>query len=622
MAATVHLKNGIEAVINGNWQQAEFFFLQAIEVEPNLPEAHYQLGLVCKATNRLDEAATAFYNATKLKPNWAEAYFQLGLTLKNSNRLDGAEFCIRQAIELKPDFAEAYNNLGLIFSDSDRLNKAYICFHQSIELRTDYVEAYNNLGVVQAKRKLPDEAVNAFCHALELQPDNPYIHNNLGLAFKELNRLNEAKNSFQQALNLNPDYAEACLNLGLIYKETDYLEEAEKYITRAIELKPDFPLAYNNLAAILTITNRFGEAESYLRQSIKLKPDSPETHRRLGLLLKRMNRLDCAEAAYLRAIELSPPDQASEPHLGLGFLYLLRGQFTKGWEKYELRRKVFKFSEPAIPYWQGENLSGCKILLFFEQGLGDTIQFIRYAPKVAELASETVVKVQGPMKRLFTHSLSGCKIIAGSNIPAEHYDFACSLHSLPYIFNTGQDAIYQLPYIRADKNVSKKWQIKLHKADGGNLYRIGVVWAGNPKHDNDRNRSIPFTIFNQLFNIDQISWISLQVGSRAKDIAQITSKVFDFSRKLTDFAETAGLIQNLDLVITVDSSVAHLAGAMGKKTWILLPFAPDWRWQLDREDSPWYSSVQLFRQHKPGNWQDVLEEVRSAIRELPAQKSR
>lgn len=646
MSATTYLNNGIESAINGDWPQAENLFCRAIELQPDYAEAYYNLGLaykkdgrieaaescICQAiklkpdypeafyiqglilcgTNRLDEAALSFYKVTQLRPSWADAYFQMGTVLKNNKRLDGAEICLRHAIELKSDFAEAYNNLGLIFSDTNRLSKALICFHQAIELNPDYSEAYNNLGVAQTRKKLPDEAVKSFRRASELQPDNACIHNNLGLALKELKRQDEAKDCFWQAIRLNPGYAEAYLNLGLIVKEADCLEEAEKYLRQAIELKPDFALAYNNLAGLLTITNRLEEAEICLRQSIRLKSDSSEAHRRLGIVLKKLQRLDEAEAAYFRAIELSPPGQAEEARYGLGTLYLLHGQLPKAWKDYELRRKVYKFTEPAIRYWQGENLADKKILLFFEQGLGDTIQFVRYAHKVAELAAETTVRVQKPLQRLLSHSF-GCKIYAVSDTPSEHYDFACSLHSLPFLFNTSLETIPQPPYIRTLNNIALKWRKTIDKADGGLYYRVGVVWAGNPRHDNDRNRSIPFKLFSQLFKVEQISWVSLQVGKRAADLTQTAGKVIDFSRQLGDFQETAGLIQSLDLVITVDSSVAHLAGAMGKKTWILLPFAPDWRWQLNRDDSPWYPTAQLFRQHKPGAWQDVLERVKTAL---------
>ena len=594
--------------------EAESCFCQAIERKPDYPEVLYQLGLLFEDTNRLDEAAAFFYQTLKLKPSWVDSYLRLGLVLKKCNRLNGAEACLLQAIELKPDFPEAYNSLALVLCDMNYLDRAQACLYRAIKLSPDYSEAYNNLGVVQTRRKLTNKAANSFRHAAQLDKDNPYIFNNLGVALYDLNRQDEAQTCFYQAIELKPDYSEAYYNLGRVLNKMDDLEGAVKYFLRAIVLKPDYLLPYNSLAVVLIITNRLEEAEKCLRQAIKLKPDYADTHRKLGRALKMMHRVDEAEVAYLRAIEVSTPEQVEDCQFGLGILYLLRGQYIKGWEKYDLRRKLYKYLEPDICYWQGENLTGRKILLFNEQGLGDTIQFARYAQQVAALASETVVRVQEPLKKLLTDSLHFCKIYSGANLPSEHYDFACSLHSLPFVFQTSEETIpKEIPYLRANPKVVKKWCSVLNQVDGGQLYRVGIVWAGNPKHHNDHNRSIPFELFRELLVTDQVSWVSLQVGDRAKDLLKTDYKVIEFSQQLTDFYETAGVVQNLDLVITVDSAVAHLAGAMGKKTWILLPFAPDWRWQLDREDTSWYETACLFRQTRVGDWQEVLLRVKAAL---------
>ncbi|WP_094605960.1 Photosystem I assembly protein Ycf3 [Sporomusa silvacetica DSM 10669] len=607
----------------GRFGEAESCFCRAIELKPDYPEALYQLGLLFEDTNRLDEAAAFFYQAIKMKPSWADSYLSLGLVLKKKNRLKGAEACLLQAIELKPDFPEAYNSLALILCDMSYLDRAQACLCRAIELRPDYSEAYNNLGVVQTRRKLTNKAANSFRRAAELDKDNPYIFNNLGVALYDLNRQDEAQTYFCQAIELKPDYSEAYYNLGRVLKKMNDLDGAVKYFRQAIDLKPDYLLPYNSLAVVLIITNRLEEAEKCLRQAIKLKPDYADAHRKLGRALKMMHRVDEAEAAYLRAIEVSTPEQVEDCQFGLGILYLLRGQYTKGWERYDLRRKLYKYSEPDICYWQGENLTGRKILLFNEQGLGDTIQFVRYVQQVAMLASETVVRVQEPLKRLLTDSLHFSKVYSGANMPSEHYDFACSLHSLPFAFQTSEKTIpKKIPYLWASPKIVKKWRSVLNQADGGQLYRVGIVWAGNPKHHNDHNRSIPFELFSELLVTDQVSWVSLQVGDRAKDLLKTDYKVIDFSQNLTDFYETAGVVENLDLVITVDSAAAHLSGAMGKKTWILLPFAPDWRWQLDREDSPWYGTARLFRQRRINDWQEVLLRVKDALGKIVKYKNR
>ena len=461
---------------------------------------------------------------------------------------------------------------------------------------------------------MPLEAAQAFAQAIKLNRDNPLIYNNLGLALFDMNRPDEAQACFCQAIELSPDYPEAYFNLGRILQKKNSLSEAEHCFRRTIELLPDHLYAYSRLAVVLIITNRFEEAESYLRQAIRLKPDYGDAYRKLGRVLKMMHRLDEAEAAYLRSIALSSPDKADDPLFGLGILYLLRGQYTKGWESYDLRRKLYHYPSPGIQYWRGENLAGRKILLYSEQGLGDTIQFVRYASEVAALGAKTAVRVQPPLQKLLAYSSANCEIYFQTDSQTKDYDFACSLHSLPFVFNTAEETIpTKIPYIRPSSEVTCKWHDALIKAAGEQPFRIGVVWAGNPKHHNDHNRSIPFDLFSTLFELSEASWLSLQVGDRAEDLTRTSCKIIDFSADLVDFFETAGLIQNLDLIITVDSSVAHLAGAMGKKTWILLPFAPDWRWQLDRDDSPWYPAVRLFRQNKIGDWQTVLTEIKTAL---------
>lgn len=602
-------------------RQTEQQLREVISGKPDSLEALYSLGLICQATNRLEEAASLFYRSIEINPSRADFYLSLGLVLKKLHRLKGAKACFHMAIDRKPDFPEAYHDLGITLYEMNCLDKAQACYCRALELMTDrkgvyddsiVAEVYNNLGIVQAGRNLTEKAVASFRRAAELNHNNPYVFNNLGLTLYDLDRQDEAQACFRQAIALKPDYPEAYYNWGRVFKKMNCLRKAEKCFRQAIALKSDYLLAYNSLAVIFIVTNRLEAAENCLRQAIQHKPDNANAHRKLGRVLKMMHRLEEAEAAYLRAMKVSTPEQVEDSQFGLGILYLLQGQYTKGWGKYDLRRKLYQYpDEPNTRRWQGEELSRKKILLFCEQGLGDTIQFVRYAKKVAELAAETAVRVQEPLENLLAASFPFCKIYTGANVPPEGYDFACSLHSLPHVFHTSEDTIpRQVPYLWPNRQVANKWREALNQADGGQPYRVGIVWAGNPMHHNDHNRSIPFAVFSSLCDNASISWVSLQVGVRTQDLVKHTGKVIDFSRGLTDFMETAGLIANLDLVITVDSAVAHLAGSMGKKTWILLPFSPDWRWQLERKDSPWYSTVRLFRQTQIGDWQEVLERMK------------
>ena len=546
-----------------------------------------------------------------------ETFFSLGLICKASHRPEEATQCFAEAIRLKPDYPEAYNSLGLALCSLNLLSQAQDCLQQAIAQNREYAEAYNNLGIVQVKLKLAEEAVFSFRQAVQLDPENPGILSNLGISFFGLERYEEAEECFSQAVQLDPKNAEAHFHLGCTLKELQRPAEAAIRFQQTIELKPDYLPAYEKLSVALFTVNRYADAEKTLRKAIAMAPDFAAAHRNLGRVLKKMHRLDEAEAAYVRAVETSDPDQADDPLYGLGILHLLRGQYDRGWDSYDLRRTLFHYPEPEFPTWQGENLRGKTVLLFCEQGFGDTIQFIRYAKEVAAVAKKTDIRVQPPLQQILAASFPDCTVYSGAVRPSEHYDFACSLHSLPMIFRSTESTIPEKKsYLSPSPKLVRKWKKFLDKSSDKKLYRVGIVWAGNPKHHNDHNRSIPFRLLKKLLDITPLTWVSLQTGDRSQDLHQTYRIVLDVSKELRDYNETAAMVQNLDLVITVDSSVAHLAGALGKPTWVLLPFAPDWRWQLDREDCPWYESVRLFRQEKVGNWMDVLLRVRSELQNL------
>ena len=544
-----------------------------------------------------------------------EVYFSLGLVCKSTQRLEEAAQYFAKAIRLKPDYPEAYNSLGLTLCSLNLLAPALECIRQAITLRDDYAEAYNNLGIVQLRLKLPEEALISFQRAVLLEPLNAGQLNNLGLSLFGLERYEEAQDCFLQAVEHDPGYADAHYNLGCTLKELSRPAEAAASFQRAVTLRPDYLPAYEKLSVALYTSNRLAEAESCLRKALTVAPGFADAHRNLGRVLKKMHRLDEAENAYMRAIALNDSDEADDYRYGLGILFLLRGKYSLGWEYYELRRKLFHYPEPEFRYWQGEDLKERSILLFCEQGFGDTVQFIRYAKKVAALAGKTDVRVQAPLRELMELSLPDCTVYSGLVRPSEHYDFTCSLHSLPMIFQSSELTIPEKnSYLSPPSPLVKKWRKILEENSDDSILRAGIVWAGNPKHHNDHNRSVPFRLFKKLLDFTPMTWVSLQTGDRSQDLHQTNRIIFDVSTQLNDYSETAALIQNLDLVITVDSSVAHLTGALGKPVWLLLPFAPDWRWQLDREDTPWYNSVRLFRQEKIGNWSDVLIKVRTELK--------
>ena len=465
---------------------------------------------------------------------------------------------------------------------------------------------------MEAKLCHSADAKACYRQAINMRPEYFAAYNNLGILLKDEKQFDEAETWFRQAIRINREYAEAYSNLGTVLQEKGQFDEAEACFRQAIALSGKNPTTYNNLGAVLRKKKQFDEAEAYFRQAIALQPDFPEAYVNLGIVLTETSRFREAEH-YLQRAAAWRPDFSNAAY-ALATLYLLNGNFDKGWKKYESRFAVFKNYEPAIRRWRGEDLKGRTILLFYEQGLGDTLQFMRYVPQVAQLAKKTVVWVQKPLLRLIAGGEHHYTVYAGDRIEPQAYDFACPLLSLPLVFGTTEKNIPPVGrYIYLNRDISRKWHKILTQFGGGKIFRVGVVWAGNPGNQNDGNRSVPFSVFAELFAGLHVSWISLQVGERAQDLKGTSYKIADFSPELTDFAETAGMIENLDLVITADTAVAHLSATMGKKTWLLLSYIHDWRWQMQRTDSPWYPAIKIFCQQRIDDWHEVIKRVKKAL---------
>ena len=422
------------------------------------------------------------------------------------------------------------------------------------------------------------EAAIYFCQAVKEEPHNPEMYLRLGELLVALEEWDHAQACFGQLLALAPEHAEAYNYMGVILKRKEYLAEAEACYREAVELKPDYAEAFHNMGNCLLRQEKYAEAE----------------------------------AAYLKAVELQP--DLLKARFSLGIYYLLMGQREKGWKWYDARLDWKDSFHMDIPIWQGESLAGRRILLFYEQGFGDMLHCLRYVPKIVRKALEVTVWIQEPLARLLKEMKPAYKVCTSNRqLDAAQFDFACSIFSLPAKLPSLEAAV---PYLWAAPKNREAWYKKLASVAKGRL-KVGVVWAGNPEHSNDENRSSSFAEFRRLFTIPGVLWVNLQVGEEQKRFKEISDaeRVFDTAGELTDFAETAGVIANLDLVIAVDTAVAHLAGAMGKPTWLLVPYHPEWRWELKREDCFWYPTMRLFRQALRGDWQEVLQRVAVALAE-------
>jgi tetratricopeptide (TPR) repeat protein len=537
--------------------------------------------------------------------------FDLALQHHQAGRLQEAERLYREILTRQPSHAGALQYLGIIANQAGRSDIAVELIRRAIALEPNDAAAHSNLGNVLKDKGQLDEAIVACRRAIALNPNLPEAHCNLGVALKDKGQLDQAISAYRQAIAVRPNYAEAHSNLGVALAEKGQLDEAITAWRQAIALSPNYAEAHSNLGVALAEKGQLDEGIAAYRRAIAVNPNLAEVHNNLGNTLRDRGQLDEAIAALDQAIALDPG--LSDAHKNLSFALLTRGDFQRGWEEHEWRWKCKDFpSQPrnfARPQWDGYPLEGRTLLLHPEQGFGDAIQFIRYVPMVARRGGRIIVECKAELQRLFQTITAGCQNVARDQLlPA--FDFHCPLLSLPRIFGTTlADVPQTVPYLQADGDAAGGWQDRL--AEHLDVVTVGLAWAGSPAQKNDRNRSTKLARLARLGQVPGVRFFSLQKGEAAAEARTPPPgmELVDWTEELTDFADTAALIANLDLIITVDTAVAHLAGAMGKPVWTLLSFVADWRWLREREDSPWYPSMRLFRQSALGDWDNVIKRV-------------
>jgi Flp pilus assembly protein TadD len=430
-------------------------------------------------------------------------------------------------------------------------------------------------------------------------------------------RLNEASGICEDVLAASPDYPAALALLGIVTAMKNDHERAIELLRKAISLRPGVPSWYAHLSSMCRATYRMEEAVSAGQESIRLDPNNADHLVNMSLVFIDVDERDRAIACLLRALGLK--HDHADGHLAMGQILLARRDFQPGWVEYEWRNQTEagKSTMPAITsaHWNGMRIPGGRLLLVGDQGYGDTIQFARYIQMAAERVQEVIVGCSQEMEPLLGN-LPGVTQYCHRWNDVPGHAVHCRLSSLPHIFNTTPDTIpASVPYLRADPARVAIWRDRLNSTLPPRLKRIGLAWTGRPTHPNDRRRSMRLARLLRLPAAGKAAFVSLQkpVPDADRETMHAFSGMTDLSDDLTDFGETAALIENLDLVITVDTAMGHLAGAMAKPVWIMLPKASDWRWMLEREDSPWYPTARLFRQAKPGEWDPVLTRVTDAL---------
>ncbi len=572
-----------------------------------------------------------------------------GLGHIRAERYLDAQVCCQQALAIDPDHADSLHLMGLLSIQSRQYDHAVEWIARAIR-RDPRPEFLVSLGRTLQFQGRHEDALKTFDKAVQLKPDDAELWKNLGNALLDLKRPQDALLSFQQAFKLNPRHWNAAYQCGVLLGEAGRLEEALAYFRLCQELRPDDPAtltsltrcliglkkleealtenrrAYerdpgnaascDNTGVILDLLGREDEALPWLDRALALRPDFVEALNDRGLVLAKLHRFEESTASYRLAESLDPGNAAAI--LGLSHLHLLRGDFEAGWVGYQTRLEINCSGRVPQPIWFGkENIEGKTILIYGDEGLGDSIQFARYIPALAARGARVLLAVGKPARALLAGIPGVSKCLQGA--VDEPFDLHCPISGLPVAFATRletvpSDASY-LP--AAPHHLVQAWEDRLGPHE---RLRVGLVWAGNPDHKNDHNRSSSLRAFSAMFDIDA-TFVSLQKDPRPDDKAVLgeRSDIVDLTAHLTDFVETSALISCLDLVITVDTSVAHLAGALGRPTWILLPYLPDFRWLLDRDDSPWYPTVRLFRQGPSRRYGEVIDRVRAELAAMAAQ---
>jgi tetratricopeptide (TPR) repeat protein len=555
---------------------------RALAADANHAHALHLMGLLSMHAKHYDHAIEWNSRAIRQDPK-PEYLWALGNALQHQGRHEEAFKVFEKAVRIGPHIAGIWTDLGVALVDLERPDEALLSFQHALTLDPRYWKAANKCALLMHQMGRLDEALQHFDLCRHQQPEQALVLRARAQVLRDLKRYEEALLDNQRSYALDPRDANTCNNMGdVLEKFPGRQQEALQWFDRALDLQPDFVLALNNKAWVLGQLHRFEDAVAIYRRLAVLEPDNAETE------------------------------------LCLGHLNLLLGHFEPGWAGHRALRKIPSFAANypifSQPMWHGEEaIDGKTILVHRDEGLGDTIQYARYLPMLAARGARVILVVEKQACALLS-GLSGvvqCLPLPANSLPS--FDFHCPMSNLPSAFGTRLDTIpsatsYLPPPAESRVQV---WKERLGPHD---RLRVGLVWSGNPKHRNDHNRSIPLRTISRVLDLDA-AFVSLQKDLRPDDqaILRERAEIVDLTADLTDFVETSALISCLDLVITVDTSVAHLAAALGCPTWILLPYTPDYRWLLNRDDSPWYPTVRLFRQSKACDYGEVLDRMRNDL---------
>jgi tetratricopeptide (TPR) repeat protein len=579
------------------------------------PAVLYEAGLRHMRAGNYAEAERYGRLVLALDAEHADALHLMGTSSFHNKQYDAAIEWVSRAIRQysKPEYL---STLGAILQQQGRLEEALKTFDKAVKIKPDDAELWKNLGDTLFDLKRPGEAFLAYQHALDLNPRYWDAAYRCGIILRESGQFEEALTRFNRCAELRPKDAQSLHLRAATLRSLNRFEECLADNMRVHELDPAHPLHCNNIGDALLWLGRREEALKWFNKALALQPDHIDALCNKAVWFRQDHRLKEAGKIYERLKFLHPNNARFDRDLA--YNHLLMGNFEAGWSGREARWKVpglpIIYPNFSQPMWLGDqDIEGKTVLIYADEGLGDAIQFARYVPMVAARGARVILVVPDALRSLFSglSAIQECRSFSSSSLPPA-FDMYCPLGSLPLAFRTGLETIpppSYLPPVPLER--ARAWGDRLGSR---NRLRVGLVWSGNPKHGNDRDRSMPVRAMTPLFDVDA-TFVSLQKDLRPDDSAFLSegANISDLTAGLVDFAETAALISCLDVVITVDTSVAHLAATLGRPTWILLPYLPDWRWLLDRDDSPWYPTARLFRQTATREWTGVLDRVRAEL---------
>jgi len=589
-------------------------------------------------------------NPVLLQPR-VRKLLQRGIRHHKEGRTQQAEACYRKVLKTDPQCAEALLCRGLVAQEAGQYAESIEWINKALALKPDEPVWMNNLAHSYLRLGENEKARDLYQQVLELRPDNAMAHHGLGTAKELLLEWEEALHCFERAVALDPQSADFLCGLARALRKVKAPGGAAKAYQRALELDPKRHEIYCELGTVLADVGEFGAAVENLRRALLLEPGSAKAVTALGYLFYRQGHLDSALESYRCAVKLDPnlanahlqlaialaelgdwaeamasyerarsaEPESAEVLYDLALAHLRRGQFALGWGEYESRWGAWPPPDGRKlpqPLWKGEPLEGARILLYAEQGQGDTLQFVRYVPLVVARGGKVILEVQRRLHRLLAGTAGASQVISQGD-PLPEVTWRCPLLSLPLAFATELSRIpAPIPYVHPDPGLASAWRQRLQR----DAVRIGLAWGGNAAHTSDYLRSVPLAKLLPLLRLEGVTFYSLQMGPPTKQLKVLPpgTNLIDLAPEQKDFADTAAIVANLDLVISVDTAVAHLAAAMGKPVWILLAKLADWRWLLEREDSPWYPTVRLFRQSTPRIWQDPVDRIERELQQFVA----